>query len=96
MAVGVLPLKGNYVFLSMWGVRRRPVRASWLNQIEIYFSIVQRKVLTPNDFHDINAVAERLLNFQHPWETIAEPFQWKFSRRDLATLLNKIRATVAA
>ena len=27
-----------------------PVHASWLNQIEIYFSIIQRKVLTPNDF----------------------------------------------
>ena len=26
-----------------------PVHASWLNQVEIYFSIVQRKILTPND-----------------------------------------------
>ncbi len=42
-----------------------PVHASWLNQIEIYFSIVQRKVLTPNDFPDLNAVAERLLDFQY-------------------------------
>jgi hypothetical protein len=73
-----------------------PVHASWLNQIEIYFSIVQRKVLTPNDFHDLNAVAERLLNFQYRWETIAEPFQWKFTRRDLARLLYKIRSAVAA
>jgi DDE superfamily endonuclease len=73
-----------------------PVHASWLNQIEIYFSIVQRKVLTPNDFYDLNAVAERLLNFQYRWETIAEPFQWKFTRRDLAQLLNKIRSAVAA
>jgi hypothetical protein len=73
-----------------------PVHASWLNQIEIYFSIVQRKVLTPNDFHDLNAVAERLLNFQYRWETIAEPFQWKFTRRDLARLLNKIRSADAA
>ena len=73
-----------------------PVHASWLNQIEIYFSIVQRKVLTPNDFQDLNAVADRLLNFQYRWETIAEPFQWKFTRRDLARLLNKIRSAVAA
>jgi hypothetical protein len=73
-----------------------PVHASWLNQIEIYFSVIQRKVLTPNDFHDLNAVAERLLNFQYRWEAIAQPFQWKFTRRDLARLLNKIRPTVAA
>ena len=73
-----------------------PVHASWLNQIEIYFSVIQRKVLTPNDFHDLHAVAERLLNFQYHWETIAQPFQWKFTRRDLARLLNKIRSALAA
>jgi hypothetical protein len=33
------------------------VHASWLNQIEIYFSIVQRKVLSPNDFTDIDAIS---------------------------------------
>jgi hypothetical protein len=42
-----------------------PVHASWLNQIEIYFSIVQRKVLTPNAFPDLNAVAERLLDSRY-------------------------------
>ena len=66
-----------------------PVHASWLNQIEIYFSIIQRKVLTPNDFPNLNAVAERLFDFQYYWETIAEPFQWKFTRVDLARLLAK-------
>ncbi len=38
-----------------------PIHASWLNQVEIYFSIVQRKVLTRNDFADLAAVARRLL-----------------------------------
>ena len=66
-----------------------PVHASWLNQIEIYFSIIQRKVLTPNDFPNLNAVAQRLFDFQYYWETIAEPFQWKFTRLDLARLLAK-------
>lgn len=66
-----------------------PVHASWLNQIEIYFSIVQRKVLSPNDFRDLDALAERLLDFQTYWEAAAKPFQWKFNRRDLATLLSK-------
>jgi hypothetical protein len=67
-----------------------PVHASWLNQIEIYFSIVQRKVLTPNDFPDLNALAARLLDFQYYWETTARPFQWKFTRQDLAELLVKL------
>jgi hypothetical protein len=66
-----------------------PVHASWLNQIEIYFSIVQRKVLTPNDFPDLNAVAERLLDFQYYWETTARPFEWTFTRQHLADLLAK-------
>lgn len=67
-----------------------PVHASWLNQIEIYFSIVQRKALTPNDFPSLAAVEERLLNFQTHYETIARPFEWKFTRRDLTKLLKKI------
>ncbi len=68
-----------------------PVHASWLNQIEIYFSIVQRKVLTPNDFPSLAAVEERLLAFQDYYEAIAKPFAWRFTRRDLAALLNKLR-----
>jgi hypothetical protein len=66
-----------------------PTHASWLNQVEIYFSIVQRKVLTPNDFLDLNALAERLLDFQYYWESTAQPFEWKFTRQDLKELLNK-------
>lgn len=60
-----------------------PVHASWLNQIEIYFSIVQRKALTPNDFKCLQDVAERLENFERYYETIAKPFEWKFTRADL-------------
>jgi DDE superfamily endonuclease len=67
-----------------------PVHASWLNQIEIYFSIVQRKVLTPNDFPSLAALEERLLAFQDYYQAIAQPFAWTFTRRDLAKLLNKL------
>jgi hypothetical protein len=66
------------------------VHASWLNQIEIYFSIVQRKVLMPNDLSDLNTLAERLLDFQYYWETTGKPFEWKFTRQNLADLLIKI------
>jgi transposase len=67
-----------------------PIHASWLNQIEIYFSIVQRKVLTPNDFSCLAELEERLLAFQHHYERTASPFQWRFTRSDLHTLLAKI------
>jgi hypothetical protein len=68
-----------------------PVHASWLNQIEIYFSVVQRKVLTPNDFDSVAQVQDRLLRFQERYEQAARPFQWKFTRRDLQQLLAKLQ-----
>ena len=67
-----------------------PVHASWLNQIEIYFSILERKALTPNDFSSLVAVEERIFSFQRYFETIAHPFEWKFTRRDLTILLQKL------
>ncbi len=67
-----------------------PTHASWLNQIEIYFSVVQRKVLAPNDFADLEVLAERLIAFQERYERVAEPFAWKFTRRDLDRLLSRL------
>ena len=72
-----------------------PVHASWLNQIEIYFSIVQRKVLTPNDFPCLEAVAQRLVDFERYYESFACPFEWRFTRADLAALITKMRARYA-
>ena len=68
-----------------------PVHASWLNQIEIYFSIIQRKVLTPNDFASLEILAERLQAFERHYEAIAKPFEWKFTREDLAKLMQRLR-----
>lgn len=67
-----------------------PVHASWLNQIEIYFSIIQRKVVTPNDFPSLKELEQRIMNFQQYYEQIAKPFEWKFTREDLNKLLKKI------
>jgi len=67
-----------------------PVHASWLNQIEIYFSIVQRKVLTPNDFVDLAEVNRRLLGFQHRYEQTAVPFDWRYTKADLNRLLRRL------
>jgi len=68
-----------------------PVHASWLNQVEIYFSIAQRKVLTLNDFDSLLALEDRLIRFQMYYETIAKPFEWKFTRADLDQIMKKIK-----
>jgi DDE superfamily endonuclease len=80
-------LRNRYPHLTLV---HAPIHASWLNQVEIYFSIVQRKVLTPNDFRDLNSVAERLLDFQYYRESTARPFEWMFTRQHLAKLCAKI------
>jgi transposase len=77
-----------------------PIHASWLNQVEIYFSVVQRKILTPNDFLDLAEVERRLLAFQRRYQQTATPFDWRFTRADLAKLLCRLdqhehRATAA-
>ena len=69
-----------------------PIHASWLNQVEIYFSIVQRKVLSPNDFNSLTALEDRLLAFQQHYQAAAKPFRWRFTRRDLDSLLAKLAA----
>ena len=67
-----------------------PIHASWLNQIGIYFSIVQRKALTPNDSEFLEALQTRILQFQHRYEELAEPFEWKLTKDDPAELLHKL------
>ena len=81
-------LQGRYPNVQ---VIHGPVHASWLNQIEIYFSIIQRKVLTPNDFPNLEAVADRLEGFERHYEAIAKPFEWKFTRDDLNELLQRLQ-----
>jgi transposase len=67
-----------------------PVHASWLNQAEIYFSIVQRKVVTPNDFTNLDQVQDRLTAFERRYNATARPFRWKFTPADLEDLLARI------
>lgn len=67
-----------------------PIHASWLNQVEIFFSIVQRKVIKPGDFADLDALAERLLTFQDRYNATAEPFDWHFGRKSLDRLLERL------
>ena len=67
-----------------------PVHASWLNQVEIYFSIIQRKVLTPNDFASLEAVEQRLLLYEELSNREPRPFRWNFTRGKLLDLLHRI------
>ena len=66
-----------------------PVHASWLNQVEIYFSIIQRKVLTPNDFATLDAVRLRLALYEQLSNRTPRPFAWKFTRQDLLNWLKR-------
>ena len=67
-----------------------PVHASWLNQIEIVFSIIQRKVLTPGDFPGLGTLSHVLLAFVNRYNRTARPFNWKFTADDLTALLRHI------
>lgn len=71
-----------------------PVHASWLNQVEIYFSILQRKVLTPVDFTSLSELEERVLKFQNHYEVVAKPFEWKFTREKLNKLIDKLNSQI--
>ena len=69
-----------------------PVHASWLNQAEIFFSITQKKVISPNDFASPDELARTLLAFVNRYNQTARPFSWKFTTADLARLLDRISA----
>ena len=68
-----------------------PVHASWLNQIEVYFSVVQRKLLTPSDFESLADLKRNVMAFQARYQRAARPFKWTFTRRDLHALLAKLK-----
>ena len=69
-----------------------PIHARWLNRVEIYFSIVQRKASTPNHFTSLTALEDRLLDFQAHYRQVAKPFQWRFTRHNLESLIQKLNA----
>ena len=69
-----------------------PVHASWLNQIEIVFSVIQRKVVKPADFADLAALADRLERFEERYNATARPFDWRFTSRDLTAMIERLDA----
>ena len=67
-----------------------PVHASWLNQVEIYFSILQRKAIKPGNFRDLAHLAERVLAFQDRYNSTATPFDWTYTRDDLNAFIRRL------
>jgi DDE superfamily endonuclease len=68
-----------------------PIHASWLNQVEVYFPVIQRKLLTPDDLEDLDELAAQILAFEKHYNAAARPFDWTFTRTDLNRLLARIR-----
>ena len=69
-----------------------PVHASWLNQIEIVFSVIQRKVIKPAEFADPAALQTRLERFEDRYNDTARPFDWRFTSSDLTAMLERVDA----
>ena len=67
-----------------------PVHASWLSQIEIFFSVIQKKAVSPNDFASLDDLSRTLLAFVDRYNQTAEPFSWKYTADDLKNLLRRI------
>jgi transposase len=66
-----------------------PVHCSWMNQIEQWFGILQRKRLAIADFADKAALAERLAAFIREWNENAHPFKW--STKSVAKVMAKCK-----
>src|SRR5262249_13157619 len=81
------PLQGAWPSLRLVHL---PVHASWLNQVEVYFSVIQRKILTPSDVGSLAEAEAALLAFQDYYQQIATPFEWKLTKPDLDLLLKRL------
>lgn len=73
-----------------------PVNASWLNQVEVYFSMLQRKVLTPNDSADLRELELRIGLYEELTNRDPRPFDWRFTKYDLFDLLQRLARREAA
>lgn len=56
-----------------------PKHASWINQIEIWLSILQRKVIKNMSFKTVFDLCSKMMAFVKYWNEQAHPFKWKFA-----------------
>ena len=71
-----------------------PVHCSWMNQVEQWFSILQRKRLTAPNFQDLNDLTAKIESFINEWNKVAHPFKW--TRESFAKVLAKVDAALVA
>lgn len=71
-----------------------PVHCSWMNQVEQWFSILQRKRLTAPNFADLGVLEERVLSFIAEWNEHAHPFEW--TAKSFGKVLGKFDAELSA
>jgi transposase len=64
-------------------VHYTPTHASWLNMIEIWFSILTRKVLRRGEFYSRQHLAEKIIEFACDYDDKAKPFRWTYDGRPL-------------
>lgn len=62
-----------------WVVHYTPPHASWVNQVELFFSILQRKVITNGNFISRDDLIAKLLNFIADYDQTAKPFKWTYA-----------------
>ena len=74
---------GEQAAKQEWGVRFKvywlPTNASWLDQIEIWFSILQRKLLEPNDFASTDALEQAIADYITYYSQTAKPIKWTYT-----------------
>ncbi len=62
-------------------LHRTPTHASWLNQVEMWFSILTRQLLTTAEFADTSDLADALIDYVDDYNTRAKPFNWTWNAR---------------
>lgn len=65
-------------------IHHTPTHASWLNQVELFFSILQRRVLRNGEFTSVDELADKIINFIKAYNKKAQPFRWTYDGRPLA------------
>jgi transposase len=60
-----------------------PTHASWLNQVELFFSILERRLLRNGEFASVDDLAERIIAFINDYNRRARPFRWTYDGRPL-------------
>lgn len=68
----------HHVFLH-----NTPTHASWLNQVELFFSILQRRLLRYGEFDSVEDLADRIIAFIKDYNRRAKPFRWTYNGRPL-------------